>query len=84
MGGGRRQRHTGGAHEAGQDNCEAQHTILGHQIRSLKRRIMAARSSGMPSPVRDDVTSTSGNAAGCFTSAALVAVMVFSSSDFFT
>ena len=36
---------------------------------------MAARNSGMPAPVREDVTSTSGNAAGCFASAAVVSAM---------
>ena len=34
------------------------------RLRSCNRRTIAARSSGMPSPEREDVTSTSGNAAG--------------------
>ena len=51
-----------------------------HQRRSSSRRTIAARNSGMPAPEREEVTSTSGNAAGCFARAAMVPAMQFSSS----
>ena len=51
-----------------------------HQLRSPSRRTMAARNSAMPSPLRDDVTRISGNAAGCFFSAADVSAVRASSS----
>ncbi len=41
-----------------------------HQLRSLNRRTMAARNSGIPAPVREDVTNNSGKAAGWVASAA--------------
>ena len=47
-----------------------------HQARSCNRRTIAARNSGMPAPEREDVTSTSGNAAGCLASAAVVSLDV--------
>ena len=37
-----------------------------------------------PAPEREDVTNTSGNAAGCLASAAVVSVMILSNSVFFT
>ena len=46
-----------------------------HRLRSSSSRTIAARNSGMPSPLREEVTSTSGNAAGCFASAAIVSSM---------
>ena len=41
---------------------------------------MAARNSGIPAPVREDVTKTSGKAAGCLASAATVSAVRCSSS----
>ena len=45
-----------------------------HHARSASSRAIAARSSGMPAPLRAEVASTSGNAAGCFASAAVSVV----------
>ncbi len=73
----RREDDAAGAHQAGQANQNAMHP---HQLRSSSRRTMAARSSGMPAPLRDDVASTSGNAAGWLASAAVVSAMRASSS----
>ena len=46
---------------------------IAHAPRSLMSRAMAARSSGMPAPVRAEVASSSGWAAGCLAIAAWVA-----------
>ena len=73
MRGGRRQHHAIGAHDGGEHDQDA--AGARHRLRSSKSRTIAARSSGMPSPLREDVTSTSGNAAGCFASAAIVSAM---------
>src|SRR5439155_14875891 len=42
--------------------------------RSFNSRAIAARNSGMPAPLRAEVGSTSGKAAGCLVSAAWIAV----------
>ncbi len=52
--------------------------------RSARSRAMAARSSGMPAPVRAEVASTCGNAAGCFASAAAIVSIRAASSTGFT
>src|SRR5215475_11822404 len=61
MGGGGRQRDAGSAHQAREDNQDAC-----HDPRSLSSWATAARSAAMPSPEREEVTATRGNAAGCF------------------
>ena len=52
-----------------------------HTPRSALSRAIAARNSGMPSPVRDEVGSTCGKAAGRFLSAASTASMRSASSE---
>ena len=82
VGGGGRQHDAVGAHDGGQHDQDAARAV--HQARSCNRRTIAARNSGMPAPERDDVSRTSGNAAGCLASAAVVCSMFFSSSAAFT
>ena len=60
---GREQHDAGRAHEAGENYQNAR-----HDPRSLNSWAIAARSSAMPSPEREDVVNTPGNAAGCFIS----------------
>jgi len=59
-----------GAHDSGQDDQNAEQAGWHHRLRSPSRRTMAARNSGIPAPVRDDVTTSSGKAAGCLARAA--------------
>src|SRR3954468_21466696 len=70
-----------GAHHARQRNQDAIHA---RHFRSSISRTMAARSSGMPLPERDEVASTSGKAAGCLASAAAASARRLSTSAAFT
>src|SRR6516164_5969941 len=83
MGGGGRQRHAGGAHQTGKPNQQAERTRH-HELRSSSSRAIAARSSAMPVPEREEVASTFGKAAGCFASTASVSAMQLASSEAFT
>ena len=67
---GRRQHHAIGAHHTREHDQDAQEPAP--HLRSSISRTIAARNSGMPAPEREEVTSTSGKAAGCFASAAVV------------
>ena len=71
-----------GAHDGGDPDQDA--AGAAHRLRSSRSRTIAARSSGMPPPLREDVTNTSGNAAGCFASAAIVSAMRVCNSAAFT
>src|SRR5258708_2243652 len=84
MRGRRRQHDAVCAHDAGKDDENAEQAGFHRQPRSLSKRAIAARNSGIPAPVRDEVTRTSGKAAGCFVSAALTSATRCSSSAGFT
>src|SRR5262245_9668627 len=62
--------------------CNAGHAV--GSVRSVSKCAMAARRSGMPAPVRADVASTCGNAAGRSVSAASISAMRALSSAPFT
>ena len=66
-------RHSGRAHQPGQ--CDQPDGHCRPPLFSASSRAMAARSSGRPAPVCDEVASTSGNAAGRPLMAAAVSAM---------
>src|SRR5205085_585988 len=76
--GGGGQRDAGGAHQTGKPDQQAQRRH--HLVRSSSNFAIAARSSAIPDPERDEVVSTSGNAAGCLASATPVSAIRSASS----